>query len=498
MNGVDANLDPTLTLYDADGNRVQFSDDADGLNAQLTFTLQAGQEYFIEAGDFASATGQYQLALAATSTDWTPLDGSGVVQEAVLAGVRHDADGSYLYVEGTDGDDVIHISWADGEFRIDSSTGVTTLTASVNSIGVYGFGGSDTITLDWSISQDTFVFAGDGADAIYANAAGWSELHAGAGDDLIVAIDGQADRVFGEGGYDRFWLDVADSHDATASEIDAKALHRVSTFYQPWTTNPDSGDYVSLQLRGQSLRDPSLTNRADHYEDFSDRPLFEGITYDDADQGSLGDCYYLASLSSLAQTDPGLIENMITALGDGTYAVRYYDGSSEVYLRLDGDLPTSRYGQLVYQKLGEGGDVWMPLMEKAYAYFRRGENSYASIAAGWMSVVYQELTGESSSYISTSSGEAVLYEQLLTAKLDGHAVTLGSWSSQPSGSQIVGGHAYVVQDVGLDEQGQRYVDVYNPWGIDGRWDGSNYYDGILRLTFDEVDSYFSAGAMSLV
>jgi hypothetical protein len=497
MDGLDGGMDPTLTVYDADGNEVHFSDDADGLSAELTISLQAGEQYFISAGDFGSATGNYQLIVSATSVDWTPLDGRGAVQDDVLAGVRHDADGSYLYIEGTDGNDEIKIAWMNGQFYIRSQAGLTTLSAEVSSIGVYGFGGSDTITLMHTLTVDTFVFAGGGNDVIYANAAGYSEIYAGEGDDLIVAIDGGLDRVFGQGGYDRFWLDTVDSHDATNAEINAGALHRISTFYQPWTNNTGSANYVSTEIRGQAIRDPYFTSRASYYEDFSDRPLFNGITYNDADQGSLGDCYYLASLSSLAGTDPDLIENMITSLGDGSYAVRYYDGSSEVYLRIDGDLPVNSYGRLVYQGLGEGGDIWMPLMEKAYAHFRTGENTYASLSGGWMSVVYEELTGKSTSYVSMSQSNGSLYQQLESAQLDGHAVTLGSLGSQPSGSPIVSSHAYVVHEVGVDEDGSRYIDVYNPWGVDGRSDGSDYYDGLLRLSLSDVRSFFSAGSMSL-
>jgi hypothetical protein len=411
--------------------------------------------------------------------------------------VRSDVNGSYLYIEGTTGNDEIRIAWLNGEFYVRTGSEVTSLTAEVSSIGIYGFGGSDTITLMWTVTDDTFVFAGDGADEIYANAQGYSELYGGLGDDLLVAIDGGLDRAFGQDGYDRMWVDTVDAHDATNAEKNAKALHRVGTFYQPWTNDQSSLEYVSTEIRGQALRDPYFTSRAAWYEDFSDQPLFAGITYDDADQGGVGDCYYLASLSSLAQTDPGLIENMITALGDGSYAVRYFDGSNEVYLRLDADLPVNSYGYLAYQGLGKGGDLWMPLMEKAYAYYRTGENSYASISAGWMSVVYEELTGESSLYVSMSQSNSELYQQLHTAQLDGQAVTLGSWGSQPAGSPIVGSHAYVVHEVGTDSDGNRYVDVYNPWGVDGRSDGSNYYDGLLRLTLSDVRSFFSAGALSL-
>ena len=42
------------------------------------------------------------------------------------------------------------------------------------------------------------------------------------------------------------------------------------------------------------------------------------------------------------------------------------------------------------------------------------------------------------------------------------------------------------------DQGQTYVTVYNPWGIDGKaWD-SNSADGLLTLSIDDVQSQFMA------
>ena len=53
-------------------------------------------------------------------------------------------------------------------------------------------------------------------------------------------------------------------------------------------------------------------------------PLFGATgapSYLDVNQGYLGDCYFVASLGEMALQDPSLIENMITANGNGTYSV---------------------------------------------------------------------------------------------------------------------------------------------------------------------------------
>jgi hypothetical protein len=58
----------------------------------------------------------------------------------------------------------------------------------------------------------------------------------------------------------------------------------------------------------------------------SDESLFvNGVSYNDVDQGQLGDCSFMASLASVAALDPNFIYEMITDNHDGTYTVRLYN-----------------------------------------------------------------------------------------------------------------------------------------------------------------------------
>jgi hypothetical protein len=198
----------------------------------------------------------------------------------------------------------------------------------------------------------------------------------------------------------------------------------------------------------------------------------------------------LASLASLAESDPQLIEQMIAPLGDGTFAVRFYDRGTPVYVRVDGDLPITGSGALAYADLGGGGELWVALAEKAYAHFRYGENSYGSLHGGWMSDVYYHTTAQAAIYRSTGALGEQLYAFVESQLAAGHALTLGSYytASWP----IVPSHAYMIKAVSVDESGQQYVTVYNPWGVDGRsWD-DNYSDGLLTLTTAQVVQHFSA------
>ena len=69
-----------------------------------------------------------------------------------------------------------------------------------------------------------------------------------------------------------------------------------------------------------------------------------------------------------------------------------------------------------------------------------------------------------------------------------------STSIASASSPVVGSHAYQV--VSIDSS--NYVTVYNPWGVDGRsWD-SNYYDGLLRLSIDQIQDNYVAIVTALV
>ena len=156
---------------------------------------------------------------------------------------------------------------------------------------------------------------------------------------MLVTVGGGADTLTGGAGLDSFWADSTDTvTDAEAAETAVAAVHRITQFYQPYTTDTTSPQYVPMTISGQSLADPTAGYA---YRNFASVPLFNGgPNYTDVAQGALGDCYYLASLASLADTDPALVKQMIAPLGDGTFAVRFYRNGQEVYLRLDADLPS--------------------------------------------------------------------------------------------------------------------------------------------------------------
>ena len=63
------------------------------------------------------------------------------------------------------------------------------------------------------------------------------------------------------------------------------------------------------------------------YRQASGQLFVNGAAYTDVNQGGLGDCYFLASLAEVALKNPSAITSMFIVNGDGTYTVRFYNGS---------------------------------------------------------------------------------------------------------------------------------------------------------------------------
>ena len=379
------------------------------------------------------------------------------------------------------------VSQSGSTVTVVTATGSQSVSGTFVGIVAYGFDGDDMIRFDHSIAQGlvTVIYGGAGTDAIYEAGLDTSYLYGQDGNDTLVSVGGGDDVLYGGTGLDTFWCDSSDVlADAESTETAAKSIHQITAFAQP-TTDPTQA--VSLEIAGQDIVDPATTSA--YTNNFVNKPLWvDGPQYNDIDQGGVGDCYFMAGLSGLADTDPGLLQQSIAALGDGTYAVRFYRGGSATYYRVDAQLPTIGTSPC-YANLTPTGELWVALLEKAFAQFRSGQNSYSSINGGWMHEAYTAITGASYSVYSTGGSTAdALAQKMANSLVAGNAVTAASLSSAAP-SPIVSNHAYNVHAVTY-ENGTWYVTVYNPWGYDGRsWD-SNPSDGLLKLTASQFQSAF--------
>ncbi|WP_279676583.1 C2 family cysteine protease [Aeoliella straminimaris] len=260
-----------------------------------------------------------------------------------------------------------------------------------------GGGGNDTLNGNagndrlWGNGGNNSLNGGSGDDALYAGA-GSDSLHGGSDNDVLVSIGGGLAILAGGTGTDGYWIDTSEVvSDASSTEIDAGNIHTIDQFMGYSFDGGDTSAPVGKQLNGGNLTDPLAIYSSDpdkyvplHLENFSSNPLFAegGPRNDDVKQGSVGDCYFMTTLSAIARAKPEYIEQMVVDLGDGTYAVRFYDSGQEVYVRVDADLYVTDNGTLRYAKLGNDNAMWVAIVEKAYCFFRKMQGTYASIASG--------------------------------------------------------------------------------------------------------------------
>ena len=366
---------------------------------------------------------------------------------------------------------------------------------------IHGGGGNDTVK--GGVGND-FLFGDAGNDSILGE--GWNDnLYGGAGDDILdggtgsdilVDIGGGTHDIFvggdddSAGQLDSFWLDsdFTETTNASNAEVSAGHMHRIAGF----------ANGVSKELNGQDLPDPGLYQPGadvdysatyDHAEPhrFDGNPLFfYGDPYlMDVKQGALGDCYFLAGIGAVAKQKPDKIKQSIVDLGDGTYAVQFFNGGSQAFYRVDNELPARSYwygypviSGIIYARPGMGNDMWVPIMEKAYALYRGG--SYSNIDGGWANEPYDAL-GLSCSTKDVDDGDAL--QTIKNALAAGQAVSVDTlWGHFHSGDTIVANHVYSVYSVDLVNN---TITVRNPWGTDT--DGTftqGADDGFVTYTFD--------------
>ena len=141
-------------------------------------------------------------------------------------------------------------------------------------------------------------------------------------------------------------------------------------------------------------------------------PLFSstGPQTSDVAQGQIGDCWFMAALAETAQQDPSLIENMITANGNGTYSVALHTDDGVDYVTVNSQLAT--YFDDVTQFDGSGmefsnstNSLWAPLIEKAAPQL-----SEQGVTTGLdfppARIEYYELTGGLEEGISLVTGQS--------------------------------------------------------------------------------------------
>ena len=439
----------------------------------------------LEGRELMSATHHHHAIHAAV----TPVKLNPVLPAPIIVPLAINQNAGILQINGTTGSDNITVSQSGNVFTIKNGLWSTTVTGTFTKLVVKGLGGTDSINLDASITENADIYGGAGNDTLTGGSgndrifagAGNNVVNGGAGNDTIITVGSNSDTVNGGAGTDSYWMDSSTTEvitDLSAVEKAAKHEHRISGFIGG----------VSTTLNGQSFAEPATTNASMVYKNFSTMPLFseKGPSVDDINQGYVGDCWYLSSLASVAKVNPDKISQSVVDLGDGTYAVQFTRNGQNVFSRVDGNLATWSGNSVAYAnvKNSQGNSaLWVAIMEKAMTQFMGTTASYKNIDGGWMSVAYDSM-GLSERNIWASSATD-LVTQLNTALAANKAVTLGIGSVQ-AGAPLIGGHAYTVDHLNKDDKGNVVsITLRNPWGVDGAGnDGKN--DGYVTATPAQV------------
>lgn len=273
----------------------------------------------------------------------------------------------------------------------------------------------------------------------------------------------------------------------------------------------DENDGVTLadleQYERKGQVDQGVTDRTEAQAGYgkgkiqgSNRSVFGGGAPDptSVQQGSIGDCYFLAALVGKAYRDPAAVKRMIADNGNGTFTVTF-PGRRPISVKAPTDAELARYSTS-----GQNG-IWLAILEKAYGQVRNDESWFgrttvehdAADGGGFLSTGIGAVTGNGtdSDMLSLTSLDTTR-AKLVAAMKAGAVVTAGTSKALPWQEDIQGGlvtgHAYTV--VAYDRGADR-ITLRNPWGRtepmrEGRAaDGKD--DGVFTMTLAAFDAAFS-------
>jgi Ca2+-binding RTX toxin-like protein len=389
--------------------------------------------------------------------------------EAIRGGSKNDiltGNASNNAIFGDLGDDIIR-----------TGAGNDTVDAGFGDDRVWGEDGNDKLDGTWGKDE---LFGGRGNDTLVG----------GYDDDRLISLGGGVDEVEGKTGRDLFVAGNEDNvKDYKPAEKDT--LHKISYF----------SNFVSTELDGQNLPDPSLSGMNAHYDKrFNNIPLFHkpGPQTEDVIQGSIGDCYFVSGLAAIAHSPKdGIIERNIVDLGDGSYMVKFFDDATPKWFRVDNQLPIKNktFDEVAFAKTRSGADasMWVPIYEKAFAIHRTGVAKYEEIVGDndWTDPgMPYETYGAFGLWHDTDEvifNDLETYMQKMRNFLQAGGAVTASTDPPWLGCDITPFHVYTVLNVSAD---LKHVTIRNPWARDDTAFASGPNDGVITISAEQFDDDF--------
>ena len=244
--------------------------------------------------------------------------------------------------------------------------------------------------------------------------------------------------------------------------------------------------------------------KSTEYRPAGGKLFVNGVKHSDIGQGRVGDCYFLAAASAVAQHHPDIIRNAFTHHPDGSLSVKLYNRTATgtgnavklepTSIHIDRTVPVAKdSGKPIYVRStndrSKKTEQWPMLLEKAFAKQNKG---YGPIEGGFPAHSLEVITGKPSTYLKPDPHNTdPLFNQIRQASAEGRPMVTGTWGpgqmqwrykeTTPEvrrelkqmkggpfaqGSGLVSLHAYTV--LGVSQQGKdQFVHIRNPWGSYG-------------------------------
>lgn len=282
-------------------------------------------------------------------------------------------------------------------------------------------------------------------------------------------MQGTSDALWGENGLPHW--ERLDLESSLLSAVSGQGVDRLSSVWsQLQPTPPEGSEY---QKPGGPLDDGERS-------------------WQDVNQGGVGDGWALAGLAGKGMQDPSFYDGMVRQNPNGTVSVRLYDDGNPHWVTVTGDLPVDD-GDLA----GVSGDSdrsaastenWPAYVEKALARSYDdgddGTSGYENINADWPDQSVEILTGGEAHNVDATEastadiGRRVDSGQVVIISTEGVDNGPDMYVHSNESGNLVGGHAYFVKDVLPDGR----VVLGNPWGPDS-------LDGEVTLTEEEIREF---------
>ncbi|CAD8099985.1 unnamed protein product [Paramecium sonneborni] len=216
--------------------------------------------------------------------------------------------------------------------------------------------------------------------------------------------------------------------------------------------------------------------------------LFDTIDPKDVIQGELGNCYFLSSLSALAQV-PQIIERLFQNNKEyqqnGLYRISMVKNGILEEIIIDDYIPCVQAGP-IFSRV-RGNKLWVILLEKAYAKLY---GSYDSIGQGDPLIALKDLTGAPSEIFQIEHANSC-WEFMEKNNNKKYIQTASTKKDCGDNKGIVSSKCYSILDlqivVGSDEQTDKIIKIRNPWG-QYEWSG-DWSDKSAKWTHDLIERF---------